>query len=234
MTEPLKITCKLLDGRVNSLDGIFALDSILYYAWFLENASGVIEGTQEYEEQAQLGYDELPLERLPENRFACSWGFYTEYEQNIEYWVKRPNFSSLSGLDYLDIKGKSGKVVTSSGSLKAYRMPQVVRVISNIEFYCVGIKSELEKLLSLITHIGKKAAMGWGAIKEWDINSFPADWSTYSEKYGVMRPLELHEAEKFLSERRYEIRTVGIRPPYWKHENQKVCVLPEVNYCDVR
>jgi hypothetical protein len=47
--EPLKITATLLDGRLNSANGIIMLDSILYHAWFIKYAPQVLGG--EYDEK---------------------------------------------------------------------------------------------------------------------------------------------------------------------------------------
>ena len=231
LNEILKVTCKLLDGRVNSIDGIFTLDSIIYHAWFLKNAPGVIDGTLSYEKNEDAGRFDVPIRALKEHRYACSWGFYHEYEQNVEYWTKKPNFSSLDGLEHLE-PTKANKINTSSGSLKAYRTPQTIRLIGDIEFYCVGNKELIEEYLSYMLYIGKKPAAGWGVVKEWIVETFPEDWSTYSPKYGIMRPLELEEFITYPKDRAYEMRKVGIRPPYWKHTNQRACVVPKVNTND--
>jgi hypothetical protein len=218
MTEPLKVTCKLLDGRVNSADGLFFLDSILYHAWFLKYAPGVITGELK---EAEAGHFGLPFRQLPNNRYAASCGFYHDGGTHIEYWDKRPDWDAKA--QYLDAHGKIG---TSSGTMRAYRMPQVIHTISDIEFYGYGTIDKIKDLLSYIPAVGKKPAAGWGAVKEWAVEPWPEDWSTWG-KYGLMRPIPLDEdIGHDLSE--YVKRDCAIRPPAWKACNQVPCYIPKV------
>lgn len=216
-TEPFKVTCKLLDGRVNSSDGLFFLDSILYHAWFLKYAPKVITGEQREEDAKHFG---LPLRQLPNNRYAASVGFYTQYDKQIEYWNKRPAWDKRA--EYLD---GGGKYNVASGTYRAYRMPQIIRTIGDIEFYGYGTIEKVKDLLSYITHIGKKPAAGWGMVKEWIVEPLDEDWSTWSEKYGLMRPIPIDEdIGHDLSD--YVIRDCAIRPPAWKSINQRTCYIP--------
>ena len=218
-TEPFRVVCKLVDGRVNSADGLLFLDSILYHAWFLKYAPGVIEGTQREENAQHFG---LPLRQLPGNCYASSCGFYRQYDERIEYWNKRPDWDVHA--DYLD---GDGKMKTGVGPMRAYRMPQVVRLIGDIEFYGYGTIEMVRDLLTYIPAVGKKPAAGWGAVKEWVVEPWLEDWSAWSEKYGLMRPWPVDEkAECDMS--RYKIRDCAIRPPAWKECNQRTCYVPEV------
>lgn len=217
-TEPFRVICKLLDGRVNSADGLFFLDSILYHAWFMKYAPKVLTG-EEYEAEHHFRFG-LPLRQLPGNRYAASVGFYTQYNQQIEYWNKRPEWDKWA--DYLE---GGGKFNTGSGTMRAYRMPQVIRTIGDIEFYGYGTIEKIRELLSYITAIGKKPTAGWGAVREWIVEPWPEDWSTWSDKYGLMRPIPIGEDIGYdLSN--YVIRDCAIRPPSWKAVNQTVCYMP--------
>lgn len=218
-TEPFKVTCKLLDGRVNSADGLFFLDSILYHAWFMKYAPKVLTGEQREEDAGHFG---LPLRQLPDNRYAASCGFYKEFGIKVEYWNKRPDWDGK--INYLDAKGS---IQTGQGPMRAYRMPQIIRTVGDIEFYGYGTISKVRDLLNYISAIGKKPAAGWGAIKEWIVEPWPEDWSTWSDKYGLMRPIPIDEdIGHDLSD--YKIRDCAIRPPAWKVCNQVTCYVPEV------
>lgn len=221
-TEPFKVTCRLLDGRVNSIDGLFFLDSILYHAYFLKHHPEVLQGMGRIDEQSR--YFGLPLRQLSTGnglRYSASCGFYKEYAQTIEYWNKKPDWEKR--IDYLDMD--KGKIKTSEGTMRAYRTPQVIRVISDIEFYGYGTISKIEDLLSYIPAVGKKPAAGWGVVKEWIVEPWPEDWSTWSEKYGLMRPIPVGEdIGHDLSG--YVIMDCAIRPPSWKSVNQTTCYIP--------
>jgi len=221
-TEPFKVTCRLLDGRVNSADGLFFLDGILYHAWFLKYAPKVLTGEQKEE---ATGYYGLPLRQLPNNRYAASVGFYKDYGTHIEYWNKRPDWDK--DIKYLE---GGGKITTSTGTMRAYRMPQVIHTVSDIEFYGYGTIDKVRELLSYIPAVGKKPAAGWGAVRDWIVEPWPEDWSTWSDKYGLMRPLPVGEdAGHDLSG--YVIRDCAIRPPAWKACNQVTCYMPRCAEC---
>jgi hypothetical protein len=216
LTEPFKVTCKLTDGRVNTADGLLFLDSILYHAWFLKYAPKVITGEQQEKEAGHFG---LPLRQLPNNRYAASCGFYKDYGTHIEYWNKRPAWDRRA--EYLDAHGKMN---ASAGTMRAYRMPQIIHLLSDIEFYGYGTVEKVQELLNYIPAVGKKPAEGWGTVKEWIIESWPEDWSTWG-KYGLMRPMPIEEdIGHDLSS--YVIRDCAIRPPAWKARNQMTCYVP--------
>lgn len=226
-TEPFKVTCRLVDGRLNSADGMLHLDAILYHAWFMKYAPEVLNGEGEKEKHKKWkGNFGLPLLRINTNgkyrmRYAASCGFYEQYCQGIEYWNKRPDFTNGKNERYLEAKGK---IDTKAGVLKAYHFPQVIRTISDIEFYGVGTIEKIRDLLSYITAVGKKPAAGWGQVMEWKVEPFAEDWSTKG-KYGLMRPMPIEEYE---TEGEYRIMEYPLLPPYWKSKNTALCYIPKV------
>lgn len=220
-TEPLKITAKIYDGRLNSSDGLIFLDSILYHAWFIIHDPEVLEGTKKSNNQRYIG---LPLKQLPNNRWAASLGQYKQYEETVEYWVKRPDFGKSFADSYLidDIN----KVNVKSGHLKAYRTPQVIRIVSDITFYSVGNPEKINAMLSKMKYIGKKTAAGWGAVAEWVVEPCEADYSLIKDGK-LMRPVPVDEAEGLEFDRDQTTkRMCAIRPPYWKHKNMALCYVP--------
>lgn len=224
-TEPFKATCKLMDGRINSVDGLLFFDAILYHAWFLKYAPEVLEGAGKKEERPEwkLNFG-LPLTRTHENgkhRYAASCGFYRQYERHVEYWNKRPDFTSGKNGKYLEAKGK---VDTSAGPLKAYHFPQIIRTVSDIEFYGVGTIEKIRDLLSYIPAVGKKPAAGWGMVREWIVEPFKEDWSE-TGKYGIMRPTPVEERQ---IEGDYQIMECPLLPPYWKSSHAELCYMPKV------
>lgn len=222
MTEPLKITCKLLDGRINSVDGLLYFDSIIYHAWFAKNYPETLLGTKKRVRDFPLT---LPLSREDGGirRYLASLGFFHQHSQAIEYWNKRSDFTGAANAKYLDAKGK---VQVAAGPLKAYHMPQVIRTVSDIEFYCVGNRTKIEELLTYIPAIGKKPAAGWGRVREWVVEPFPEDWSTVGG-YGLMRPMPVEEYTPQESAR-YQVRSCSIFPPGWNAKNHTLCYVPEV------
>lgn len=218
----LKITARLLDGRVNSNDGLFNLDSILAYAWMLNHHPDTLQNNDLRIEN--VIEPDLPLEKDETGRWKASLGFYIQYGEIIEYWHKKIN--DFDALEYVDFKGKRGKINGASGEYKAYRMPQLIRVVSDIEFYCVGESTEIESLLSIVTNIGKKGSQGYGYVKEWLIEEIEDDYSDIGP-YGLMRTRPF-TGELPNDGQTYQIRKMRLKPPYHLHIDKVPSIVPNV------
>lgn len=218
-TEPFKVTCKLVDGRINSVSEIIHFDGILYHAWFAKHDPDVLNGIKTNSKQ-HMDFG-LPLTMMPDGRYAASVGFYHQYGQDVEYWNKRPDFTNGRNCKYLEAKGK---IDTGAGPLKAYHFPQIIRTVSDIEFYGVGTIEKIRDLLSYMPAVGKKPAAGWGIVKEWIVEPFTEDWSTEG-KYGLMRPMPVDE---YSPKATYQIMEIPTFPPYWKGIRNKLCYIPKV------
>lgn len=221
-TQPLKITARLSDHRINSANGLVFLDCILYHGWFAKYAPEVLQDVGPHE-KTDMNFG-LPLRQLHTDsgiRYAASCGFYSQYGYKIEYWNKRPDFTGKNA-KYL---AGGGKIDTSKGELKAYHFPQVIRTVSDIEFYAMGNAEKIKDLLSYVPAIGKKYAAGWGNVEEWVVEEFDEDWTT-DGKYGLMRPMPIEEYDP--KDRIYTMGECAIRPPAWKACNHKLCYIPKV------
>ena len=223
-TVPIKITAKLKDGRINSNDGIIMFDSILYHAWFCKHAPQVLMGENDPEYSGYIG---LPLRQLPGNRWAASKGIYKEIGQSIDHINKRPNFFVPDKIGYLDME--KGLISESVGEYRAYRVPQMIRVVKDgiIEFWAVGHPEGITDLLNSIRTIGKKAAIGYGNVESWTVEECKKDYSLWHPEYGLMRPVEVgsEESEK-LNLNGYPVMQYAVKPPYWKVKNERLCYVP--------
>lgn len=222
--ENFKIVARLYDGRVNSNDGLFNLDSMLAWAWMKQNHPDELMNSKVTEEN--LIEPDLPLEKDADGRWLCSVGFYKEYSQRIEYWHRRIN--DFDAAKYVDFNGRRGKINGASGLLKAYRIPQIIRIISDVTFYCTGEQNEIEKLLFEVTNIGKKAAQGYGAVKEWIVEP-TREWTN---KYGIMR---YKPFRGILPDdgQQYQIKVIRTKPPYHLTAEAIPCLIPNVRRDDI-
>lgn len=221
-TSPLKITAHLQDGRLNSADGVVMFDSILYHAWFWKHCPEVLEGmgNREYD-----GYMGLPLRHLPGNRWAASKAIYKETGRTVEYLNKRPNFFNPDKLERLNME--KGVISDSVGAYRAYRMPNVIRTVKDgiLTFFAVGRAEKVRELLETMSAVGKKAAAGYGIVDCWTVEETDADYTLLRPESGLMRPVEVgDEGELDLSG--YPVMRYGIRPPYWKQKNARLCYVP--------
>ena len=218
-TSPIKITIHLLDGRLNSADGIVMFDSILYHAWFCKHAPHVLDGggADDYK-----GYMGLPLRQLPGNRWAASKGIYTEISQQVEHINKRPDFFAPGKTESLNMD--KGIISDSVGLYRAYRIPSVIRIIKNgeITFWAVGHKDEVSDLLSAIPSVGKKYAAGYGIIRDFTVEDCDEDYSLWHPDHGLMRPVPIEDGKY----EGYPVFRYGVKPPYWKPQNARLCYVP--------
>ena len=226
-TTPIKVTAHLVDGRINSADGILMLDSILYHAWFYKHAPQVMEGVHKDNYSGHMG---LPLRQLPGGRYAASRGVYAEAGNTVEYINKRPDFFAADKIDHLD--ADKGIINSSVGKYRSYRMPHVIRTAqgSTVTFWALGHRNEVQELLDVMPGLGKKVVDGYGLVERWEVEDCEEDYSLWHPEYGLMRPVEVGSDEaKTLDLSGYPVMQYGCRPPYWKACNMRLCYVPVVS-----
>lgn len=229
LTRPMKVTAELLDGRINSPDGILMLDSILYHGWFVKYAPEVLEGGGTENKNWHMG---LPLRKTPSGIYAASRGIYTETEKTIETINKRPDFFKAEAELYL--ADEKGIISSSVGAYRAYRIPEVIRAVADrkIYFWAYGSIEKTKALLDGMPAVGKKYAAGYGIVRKWTVVPCEEDYSLWHPNYGLMRPIEVGspEAEQLLADGKplndYPVMRYGVYPPYWKSKNQRLCYVP--------
>ena len=219
-TSPLKITAHLIDGRLNSADGVVMFDGILYHAWFAKHAPHVLEGlgSAKYD-----GYVGLPLRQLPGNRWAASRGIYEEVGQSVENINKRPDFFAADKLEYLD--QNSGLISGKVGKYRAYRVPNMIRTVKDgiVVCWAMGHRDEVQARLDNVAAVGKKPAAGFGLVDRWVVEDADDDYTFMHPQHGLMRPTPVDEAPELSG---YPIMQYAIRPPYWKPCNLRLCHVP--------
>ena len=62
------------------------------------------------------------------------------------------------------------KLNTTTGRYMERRIPVPTMVVNKLYSRCIGDISETQKLLELITHIGKRRNAGLGEVRSWNIN----------------------------------------------------------------
>ena len=219
--EPMRIRAYLLDGRVAATEPYLPLDSILAAEWARKNYP------EEFYNPPKPGQNEgwiiadLPFEKRGQgNRWywACSFNQTRPVKEYIMHWNRRFDDQFEK---YIDFQGKRGKVDSSSGRYKAYRMPLTVLLFPYLEWFAVGDIEAVRELCQGVAAIGKKPSQGLGFVKEWEVMPWHEDWSEIGPDGKLMRALyELPRGGKAI------MRQYGMRPPYWRRENQGVVYCP--------
>jgi CRISPR type IV-associated protein Csf3 len=163
---------------------------------------------------------DLPFQKrnVKENEwyYACSFAVWPEHVKRDKHeYAKR--FDMHDAVDRVDFYGKRGRVETARGQFKNYFVREYTWNCLYVDWYCRGIKSELETLLSFCTHIGKKSSQGCGSVLGWDVNKTERDWYKNNDDGKLMRAIPSRKGNILY----------GIRPSYWHPRHQTMCVMPE-------
>lgn len=196
--QPLKVTARLLTGRIATTDLYVPLDSILAHVWMMRHHPERMVASASAVRPEELIDPDLPFERRGQGAdwyWACSFACGTPRAEDIAHWHKR--FDILEAERYVDFGGRCGKVNTKSGFYKTYRVPVVTFLVPELVWYAVGDMDTIRCMVQTVTHIGKKRAQGYGRVARWYVEAWPED---LSHLRAIPDPLG---------------EEMGIRPPYW-------------------
>ena len=212
MFEPLQVRAYLQTGIIS--DQYLPLDGILQY-FFLREKLGFPDYSLPLDTIVDVENYELPFEKRSKNGlwyYACSFAFFPEHTKEF-----REIYSKRFPLKRIEMLGQvKKKINTQGGQYKSLYLNVYYRTALWLDWYCVGNRKEIEKLLPHIHWIGKKVAQGWGSVIRWEVKVVDNDWS--ERKDGKPTRSLPDPTGDFL---------FGIRPPYWKAENQTWCIMPE-------
>lgn len=214
--QTLRVTAYLYNGFTSRFPWAPSIDGIL--AWSERRAAlGVDVFTMQQQDLcAQVPNENLPLERIESDGwwwYACSNPLYTA-PVRARFLHKR--FNMPESEKWTD----AGKVETTKGPLKNYRMLHELRVTQRVDWHCIGDAAAIESLLRPVTAIGGKLGAGYGRVRKWTVT--PDGDETLARLH---RPLPVEYA------RAHGIEGLtlvwGIRTPQRLPENQTLCVIPD-------
>jgi CRISPR type IV-associated protein Csf3 len=212
--KTLRVRAYLQTGVIS--DQFLPLDGILYFH-LVRKTMGEQFISKPGESNVREGASvTLPIKKAgPKNDawfYHCS---FAQWPQDVvedqTFYVKRFDLA-LSGL-LADTK----KIEIARGKYKAYHVNVYYRHALYVEWYCTADKEELEKLLAFCTHLGKKTAQGWGAVKKWEVIEWPEDWAIRGPGNKLMRSVPIM-GDGFL---------YGVRPSYWNDRHVFSCKMPD-------
>lgn len=208
----------VVSDRFLPLDGI-----LMYQAHRDKEGDQVLTVPGAYSSQGGVS---LPLDTVqyPNHDFSkwywyykCSWAQWSEgMVEARDFWNKRLDLSLVS---LVDPRTHRSRIRIDQGEYKAYHAPIYYRSALWVEWYCVGERAQIEYLLSTVGAVGKKQAQGWGRVSAWTVEPVADDYSVW---YGdeLMRGVPPEHAPGWAQ------GVYGIRPSYWKRENQMLLALP--------
>ena len=147
--------------------------------------------------------------------YHCSFAQWPEHKiENSSFKVKQTDHMKFDGY----LKENVKRVDIARGKYKAYHIKFYYRYAPYVDWYCFGDPIEIQRLLNFCTHIGKNTGDGWGAVKNWEIEDCPEDWSIRGPQNKLMRAVPMDGNRGFL---------YGIRPSYWNPRHIFNCKMPE-------
>lgn len=210
--RPLIVTAEMASPIIHAENDRTHLDGLLSFAALTAHPVA-----SQYDGAAVLP---LPLELLwvsPEGLplwAATPLMAATPAQSSKEYWHKRyPSHRA-------DMSKKQS-ADTKTGRWKEYRVPLHAQSTERLHALCIGHAGEIEALLSLVTHIGKKGGMGYGRVARWHVTPgehgaadilarrlVPVAYDPEGASGGIVSPLR------------------GWTPPYWYMPWWAPCVSP--------
>lgn len=127
-------------------------------------------------------------------------------------------------------KQQKGKIPINRGHFKDFMINMPMLITDNITFYANGDKNEIKKLLSNITHLGKKTSIGSGQITKIKIEKIEEDYSFFKDN-NVMRPIPVKIKLPIIEGMRFEKQPY--KPPYWDKNNISMCYVPKNQILEV-
>lgn len=125
--------------------------------------------------------------------------------------------------EYKEIYNTTGKKVKTNKMFKAYLGTDEAIVVDKIYFYIKAKKEIVENLLvGNVFSIGKKQSVGFGAVRNIEVEEIEEDKGFLLDEYTPSKPLPVKD---------FDVKTKKITqmrkmPPYWLQEDLEPCYMP--------
>lgn len=218
--ESLRVTAAPIGGI--ACDGCLPLDGLLAYAARLRRVG--MTGMALRQDEA-VEDELLPLARRGAGAdwyWAASCADCHWAARDTAHWNKRFDLAEAHRIDW---QGKAAKVVYTGGYYKAWHQPLYLLLTDRLVWYAVGDGAAVADLLADVPAVGKKTAMGYGALVDgFTVEPWPHDWSERRDGQ-PMRPLPLTAAAT-----PGHVGWYGIRAPYWHPAQRRLCAMPTIRF----
>ena len=224
--KTLRVRCYLKCGVIS--DEFLPLDGILYYHK-VRSVLGAEILSKSKESTVREGKGiKLPFKKGGGTNerwyYNCSFAqFPINITEKASFKVKSSDW--LRHSSFFD--GKK-KIDQKRGKFKSGHLKFFYRHAEYIDWYCVGLESQIAELLNYSTHVGKNTGDGWGEVLRWEIKEWPENWSIKNDRGELMRAVPVFNEQRILDKGGKIPSTVyGIRPSYWNPRHIFPCFMPK-------
>ncbi len=204
--ETVSTTSPVILDRTTTIDGIILAS---YYA-YLKSKGKVLPFDKEH---STVNFIEK------KNGVFSGSIWYLDKDADVSFdfetFIKKP--------EYRKIHGATKKLVKSNKLFKAYLGTDETMIVDKLHFYIRAKKDIVENLLiGNVFAIGKKQSVGFGAIKNIDVEEIKDDKGFMLDEHTPSKPLPVKD---------FDVKTKKIAqmrkmPPYWLQEDLEPCYMP--------
>lgn len=215
---PLRVVADLETRIVLPVEGIH-LDALLMAAVARRDDLPPLRTMAEARDAAEPS---IPIALSACGRYYQCTTSIVHVEGHEHRWVNRrfPLAESIA------LGGPSVKrLQLSAGPAKGYRIPVEATHARCLTWYAVGDLWAVRELLSLVTRLGRRRAVGEGTITAWRVDEMDETWAGFPvlSADGVpMRSLPLDTPGLGA----HTLRMGRVRPPYWSRSGEEMVAAP--------
>ena len=161
--EPLAITARLWGRLILPTEGYVHLDALL--AW----AVCQVECRPPVLDSDAVPPVEIPIARSACGRYhLCSASVSTTRQREARWVNKR---FPVEWWQMLGAGPTANRIQTNAGPSKGFRFPVEAAFLEDdaLRWWCVGDRTRVGELLELVTHIGRRRAVGEGEVRAWSV-----------------------------------------------------------------
>ena len=217
MMEPLEITAELGGRLILPHEGYIHIDALLAWAVTVRDDYALAL------DEEQLRPVEIPVQRSACGRYHMASASVCDVRLREKRYIHQrfpvEHWQSLGG-------GKSvNRIQINAGPSKGFRVPVEAQHLEGrlLTWWCIGERDEITELLALVTHVGRRRAVGEGEVREWRVE--PCE--SWGEGFPVMRdgaPLR-HLPDKPI-DGPHMLRIGNISYPYWRRSTEELIIAP--------
>lgn len=218
--EALKITALLWGRIILPTEGYVHLDALL--AWAVCH----LDCRPPALDEEQLADVEIPVSMSDCGRYyLASASVSTVRQRELRYVHKRfpaEWWQALGG-------GKSAqRVQTNAGPSKGFRVPVEATFLEGdvLTWWCAGVRDDVARLLDVVTHVGRRRAVGEGEVRSWTVEPCTPWGPGFPVVDTEGRPLRHLPADEGLVTGDHLMRIGTLTPPYWMASAEEPIVAP--------
>lgn len=214
--QPLRITATLRAGLASAevrLDGLLA--------WAVAQVHDLPPALR----VSELRPIEIPLARAEGGRFHLCTTSVGNVDEREHVWINRR--FPLAEAQEMAVE-KFTRINIAAGAQKTYRLPLETRHMEDdrLTWWAIGDGAAVAELLQYVGYLGKRRAVGRGAVARWTVEGCVPWGETFPlvRDGWPMRPLpDGWPGVRPEATRAYAVLSY----PYWNRAAEEVCVIPE-------